>query len=161
MITKFCKKCETTKPILEFHKNKSTIDGLHSQCKKCKNEYDRKHRSKKEYKEKERKRGNYRNHHDWNVKLRTAKNNAAKRGLEFSISIEDVPIPEFCPLTGLKLTMGKYRWTKPSIDRIDSTKGYIPGNVWVISVLANTMKSIATKEQLLTFSRNVLKIFDN
>ena len=36
-----------------------------------------------------------------------------------------------------------------SIDRIDSTKGYEKGNVWVISGRANRIKNDATPEELM------------
>jgi hypothetical protein len=48
------------------------------------------------------------------------------------------------------------RHDSPSIDRKDNTKGYTKDNVWVISQLANQMKSNATPEQLRAFARWIL-----
>ena len=35
MTTKVCVKCKQEKPLLEFHKNSRSSDGLHSYCKEC------------------------------------------------------------------------------------------------------------------------------
>lgn len=35
-----------------------------------------------------------------------------------------------------------------SLDRIDSSKGYIKGNVWVISLRANRIKNDSTPDEL-------------
>lgn len=89
-----------------------------------------------------------------------AKERANKAGLEFDLTVEDISLPEFCPYLGIELTheLGKGQlFSNSSIDRIDSSKGYVKGNVEIISRLANTMKSNATKEQLLEFAKNVLK----
>lgn len=37
----------------------------------------------------------------------------------------------------------------PSLDRWDSSKGYVPGNVFVISYRANTLKNSATLDEAL------------
>lgn len=83
--------------------------------------------------------------------LSKARTRARLRGLDFSITVADIPIPEFCPVfPWLKLVLppkGEAAPTAPSIDRIDSTKGYIPGNVRVISWHANRLKSNMSPEE--------------
>ena len=71
---------------------------------------------------------------------------------EFTLSIEDIPeIPEYCPVLGIKIEASKVSGpldSSPSLDRIDATKGYIPGNVQIISNRANRIKADATAEEL-------------
>ena len=79
----------------------------------------------------------------------------------FNISIDDIIIPEYCPYLNIKLTTDVNNCFLPNyttIDRIDSNLGYVKGNVQVISKLANTMKSNATKEELIIFAKNILKL---
>lgn len=87
-----------------------------------------------------------------------AKARAVKQKLEFDITLDDIVIPTVCPVFKEPFTFGKKQnANSASLDRIDSSKGYIKGNVQVISHLANTMKSNATKTQLLQFSEWVQK----
>jgi len=94
--------------------------------------------------------------------------NAAKRrskifGYVVDITKEDVPIPEFCPVLGIKLcpSVGEGRKditllnASPSIDRIDNSKGYTKGNVQVISFRANNLKKDATLEEIKALVRYV------
>ena len=77
-----------------------------------------------------------------------AKYRAKVKGLEFSITKEDIIIPDTCPLLGIPMT-------SPSLDRKDSDKGYTPDNIWVISTRANTLKNNATLMELQTLVENL------
>jgi hypothetical protein len=80
-----------------------------------------------------------------------AKVRAKKKGLPFNLELSDIIIPEFCPIFGMRLEKSQGKGAvdrSPSLDRIRSEKGYVKGNVWVISNKANTMKSNATVEEL-------------
>lgn len=87
--------------------------------------------------------------------LQSAKERAKKKGLEFNIDFYDIVIPEFCPILGIKLQngTGKPQASSPSLDRIDQSRGYIKGNIQVISYKANTMKNDASVEMLLRFAK--------
>ena len=92
-----------------------------------------------------------------------AKHRAKKNGLEFNIELEDIIIPKYCPFLGVELTPSdkKLKPTSATLDRINSTQGYIKGNIEVISHLANTMKSNATKEQLITFANSIRSRYES
>lgn len=84
--------------------------------------------------------------------LKSARRRARKMGWEFDLKLSDIVIPKECPIFGLSLQKGiKVRHAQsPSLDRIDSSKGYIKGNIWVISWRSNELKSNATLEELET-----------
>lgn len=71
---------------------------------------------------------------------------------------ELLPPPETCPVLGIPLEYGprpKGQRGKPArenvatIDRIDSSKGYVPGNCVIISWRANRLKSNGSAEEHL------------
>ena len=70
--------------------------------------------------------------------------------------------PSHCPILGVELThLGGGRWNSPSIDKVVPELGYVKGNVRIISNLANTMKSDASKEQLKMFAANIIKYMES
>lgn len=83
-------------------------------------------------------------------------NNARRRskelGLDFDIHYTDIVFPEVCPILGItlvrELVNGQGDMTaRPELDRIDSTKGYVKGNIQIISARANRIKNDGTAEE--------------
>jgi hypothetical protein len=102
---------------------------------------------------------------DWYVRAKTIlagakKNNTPfgfKDALDFTIYLKSIA-PEVCPVFGVPMTTGKrvlHDWS-PSVDKIDKKKGYVRGNIQIISYLANAMKRDASPERLNQFARWVL-----
>jgi hypothetical protein len=98
------------------------------------------------------------------TKFRYHFRNIKKRNKEVDITLEylrDVwnRQQETCPYLGIKLTLNSYGKikkdpiTSASIDRIDSSKGYVKGNIQWISRAVNLMKNDMSENELL-------KIFD-
>ena len=171
---KICTKCNKEKT--EFHLFKKNKDGLSNMCKDCKKEYDVKYRKSdkvqnaqksKYYRDRKREYQKYRFNTDLRIQLlQSAKARAKKLNLDFNIDIEDIIIPEYCPILEIKLERKEYgkglsfQPNSPSLDKIIPELGYIKGNIIVLSMKANVMKNNATKEELKLFSENIMKIFN-
>ena len=90
-----------------------------------------------------------------------AKKRSESKGIEFNIELSDIKIPDTCPVFNFKfeISSGKGPSDKsPSLDRIDVSKGYIKGNIQVISFKANRMKSdcnVYDVEKLLCFMKTM------
>lgn len=85
------------------------------------------------------------------------KRSAEKRGYAFEVSIEYLwnlfqEQKQICAITGDYIP----NIEEASLDRIDSSKGYIEGNVQWVTYQANLSKHIMTMEQLYEFCRKVL-----
>lgn len=85
--------------------------------------------------------------------LRYAKSRAKALGLAFDLTRDDIALPTHCPVLGIELDYApkdsrKNRDNAPSLDRIDPRKGYVSGNVQVISLRANRIKNDATVDEL-------------
>ena len=73
---------------------------------------------------------------------RNAKSRAIRKNLPFEITVEDIIIPDVCPLLEIPLLRVKEKnaASNPSLDRIIPCLGYIPSNIQVISYRANMLK---------------------
>lgn len=92
----------------------------------------------------------YRENHPEKNLFRMAKERSKKYNIPFDIEVSDIEIPVLCPV--LKKPLVSRTSYAPSIDRIDNSKGYVKGNIQVISKRANSMKSDATVEDLRLFA---------
>ncbi len=95
-------------------------------------------------------------------KLQQVAQSAKKRGKEFDLRVADLQLPDNCPVLRIPLDYGtpaKNFEATPSIDRIDNTKGYVAGNVLVISTRANTLKRDASRDELEKAARFWLGFF--
>ena len=88
---------------------------------------------------------------------------ARKGGYACTITVEDILIPEFCPLLGIRLerSSGRHAPGSPSLDKIKPELGYVPGNVRVISHRANTIKHNATLEELRTLTERLASVLSD
>lgn len=144
-----CSICKEEKEINNFCKKRTGKHGRGKWCNSCVSEKGRIRRREKPEEIK-------RTMREWKannlnrVLLNNCRHRSNKSGIEFSIELSDIIIPEYCPVFGMKLELQTRKspsGTSPSIDRIDSKKGYIKGNIRVISWLANTIKGSGTAEQ--------------
>jgi hypothetical protein len=92
--------------------------------------------------------------------LARAKSRAKKNNLPFNLELDDIAIPDTCPLLGIKIESNNFRNSpnNPSLDKIIPEKGYIKGNVWVISNRANTLKNDASIQELELLVENLKKL---
>jgi hypothetical protein len=91
--------------------------------------------------------------------LKLARDRAKIQNIPFEITEDDIVIPEFCPILGIKLEKGKNGHpepSSPSLDKIKPKLGYVKGNIKIISFRANTIKRDATTDEI----RAILKYME-
>lgn len=156
---KQCRSCNTIKQLSDFHKNKNSKDGYHSICKSCANKRASNWVSANLQKVVDNKR--LRRKDIRKSLIEAAQNRARMKNLPINITIDDIVVPEFCPILKIKIekSSGKAKANSPSLDRIIPSLGYVKGNIQVISNKANSMKNDATPEQLLNFANWIIDFF--
>lgn len=82
----------------------------------------------------------------------SARNRAREKGLPFDLKATDIyPLPTHCPVLGIEMMPHDNRGFQKnaySLDRIIPARGYVKGNVAVISLAANMAKSCASLKEL-------------
>ena len=128
---KRCTRCDTVKPVSEFHANSAAADGYQHYCRPC-------HKASSLQSAKS---------HPFRHRLAAAKTRAKKKGLPFNLTEEYLKQiwTGTCPVFHTKLSLpvhGDPSQPKHicSLDRIRPELGYVIGNVEWISFEANRLK---------------------
>ena len=99
----------------------------------------------------------YKRTHPEHALVYLARDRAKRSGVPCTITVEDVIIPKKCPVLDIVLKDTRKRDSQgdhkaspnsPSIDRIIPSKGYVPGNIRVISHRANRMRGDCTVQEI-------------
>jgi len=84
--------------------------------------------------------------------LSRIKYRAKKHNIPFNLTLDDIQIPDKCPVLNIPLATRNghsgYFSDSPSIDRIIPKLGYVKGNIRIISNRANLLKNDATVAEL-------------
>jgi hypothetical protein len=143
--TKKCAGCLEEKGLVHFRLRKDR-NQLVSRCFQCESE------ARQKPSVKAAKKAYYREYSQQpENKLRKLQQGAEARNIEFTIDESHLPpIPSHCPVLGVKFysKSDNGRDWSPSIDRIDNSKGYVPGNIMWMSHRANTLKSDASLSEM-------------
>lgn len=131
-----CLKCQGIKALSEFHKHARCKGGYNSVCKTCRVPLSQAQHKTNPYEKR---------------LFAAAKARAITKAREFNIELSDIRIPELCPVCHTPMV-------SPSLDRIDSTKGYVKGNVRVISKRANQLKNNATVQEMEMVLADLIRI---
>jgi len=146
----------TGKPCKHGHISERLVKG--GSCRECKNnisaknreenreEYNRYCREKKKEHYSSEKRKEIYQKNRVNEMFYAAKYRAKIKNLSFTITKNDVIIPNICPVFGIPLD-SRDSFHVPSIDRIDNNLGYVKDNINVISSKANRLKNNGTIEE--------------
>lgn len=154
--TRFCKNCNEHKDLAKFS-TRVVIGKPHLQvreiCKECNASKVKACVKYREYNYRQK----IRERRIAHILLQQAKTRSKSKNLEFNLDITDVIVPKICPLLLILLMVAKNSLTanSPSLDRIDSSRGYVKDNVWVISHRANTIKNDATLKELQLITKNL------
>jgi hypothetical protein len=94
---------------------------------------------------------------DLNIIINRLRQSAKKRGIEFDLKttdLDEIGIPISCPILGIPLKWhnGKAEDDSYSVDRIDSTRGYVKDNIQFMSMKANRAKNNLTSAELKLLS---------
>lgn len=171
---KTCRTCKIEKPISKFNKDKTKKYGVGGECKECAKVASRKYYYANTDSIKRRVTCYSNNYipkftRDIDSRLKNLCTNARQRkSKEFNITETDLldlwgKQEGLCAYTKLPMTATSNQHSTVSLDRIDSSKGYIVGNIQLVCASINRMKQEFTEDvfiQLCTLVSQSNKALD-
>lgn len=163
LLEKQCTKCKQMLPVKMFCKKMTSKDGLDSWCRSCMSQqksswYNNGGREKRKAYVKANPVQSI------TAQLtKAARARAKEKNIPFDIDLdyvrsmvgENAELASHCPVFGMPLDWSRQRGNgsralpnSPSIDRIDPERGYVKGNIKIISFRANQIKSDASHQEL-------------
>ena len=150
MISRICDKCGLEKSQRLWYKDISVCSDCNAKAKGKRNRNSDKQKAATKNRIKK-----FRLNSPHRVLYTYAKARAKRKGIDFTITLQDLekvyPNPPICPVLGVTFQHGQGKkggsYNSPSLDRIDSNKGYVPDNIRVISWRANSLKKNMTFQE--------------
>lgn len=182
---KLCRKCGVEKPLTDFYNDKNRCDGKYPNCIECHGAYvrDRYHtnpivkQNKKQYESKRRLKPEYaieakkrsqRFYSSAHGRVLTFLKSAQRRDPNATVTyshLMNLLRVGYCPVTGIQFDLSNdhQRITgraknpySPSIDRIDSLKGYSNENVRLVIWQYNMMKGELSDREILEICQRIV-----
>lgn len=163
-----CKKCGKAKPLSDFYKNKSTVDGFNRYCKTCVNEYNKNAYSN--FPQKFKKRNTiYRASHPIRVWAAQCLNNHKQFGIDINISVSELEKfasnNKICNICGKQLIWHGSklkRWfaDTPSLDRIDNESFISINNIQMLCLECNRTKGSKSMKDFIKYCLMVGEKFE-
>ena len=102
-------------------------------------------------------------HHRAKSVLHGANDRARRKGVVCNLKLNDVYEillkSDKCPILNVEMTWhdgSNYDPYSRTLDRINPELGYVQGNIWIISMRANQIKSDASLHELITAMANII-----
>lgn len=174
--SKLCSSCKASLPLTAYHKDRTTSTGYRALCKTCakqkrkpvtKEQSQAHHQRYKAKRNRQSAEYAHSLHGRFTMMFLQAKKRSVKRGLECSISVEWLKSKwneqgGKCLLTGIPFDLAPpdegdhFNPHSPSVDRVDSTLGYTPGNTRLILTAMNIALGTWGEEHFNKMSRAYL-----
>jgi hypothetical protein len=94
-------------------------------------------------------------------KFRRKKASAKTKGIDWTVQFGELEWPKECPILGLEIDYfaEERQENSPSFDRIDPSRGYVAGNVRIVSWRANRIKNDGSAKEHRLIAEYLENIF--